>query len=185
MARRQWPDQQAERAHYDLHDNRVDDPGYRTFLGRLANPLLERLPPASHGLDFGCGPGPALAAMLEEAGHRMTLHDTFFFPNPDAFSQQYDFITATEVLEHLHEPGMELDRLWSCLKPGGQLGVMTRRLPKPEDFDRWHYRRDPTHIVFFADDTFAWLAKRWDAELVLMGEDVAMIQKPLDVRGET
>ncbi|MEM0955075.1 MAG: hypothetical protein AAGI24_13115, partial [Pseudomonadota bacterium] len=59
----------AERAEYLLHENAVDDPGYRRFLSRLAVPLLARLPAESEGLDFGCGPGPALAAMLREAGH--------------------------------------------------------------------------------------------------------------------
>ena len=31
--------------------------------------------------------------------------------------------TATEVVEHLRHPGKELDRLWSLLKPGGNLGI--------------------------------------------------------------
>ena len=35
-------------------------------------PLLARLGPASHGLDYGCGPGPALATMLREEGHGVT-----------------------------------------------------------------------------------------------------------------
>ena len=48
---------EAEHAHYLTHENEVDDPRYRAFLSRLANPLLERLKPGSHGLDYGCGPG--------------------------------------------------------------------------------------------------------------------------------
>jgi len=171
-----WPDVQAERAHYDLHNNQVDDPAYRAFLARLATPLLNRLPPHSEGLDFGCGPGPALATMLEEAGHRVALHDVFFRPNPSALERQYDFITATEVLEHLHRPSEELDRLWRCLKSGGWFGIMTRRLPEKAAFDRWHYRRDPTHVLFFADQTFRWLAARWLAEMELMGKDVVIFR---------
>ena len=172
----QWPDAQAERAHYDLHDNRVDDPGYRAFLARLATPLLQRLTPGSEGLDFGCGPGPTLATMLREADHRVALHDVFFHPNPSAFERQYDFITATEVLEHLHRPRETLERMWRCLKPGGWLGIMTRRLPKQAHFDRWHYRRDPTHVMFFAAATFRWLAERWGAEIELIGEDVVIFR---------
>ena len=177
VAAQQWPSNEEERAHYGLHDNRVDDPGYRHFLGRLATPLRQRLPANSAGLDFGCGPGPALAAMLEEAGHQVSLYDIFFHPHPAALEQQYDFITATEVLEHLQRPGEELERLWQCLKPGGWLGIMTRRLPEREKFEHWHYRRDPTHIVFFADGTFEWLARHWNAGLVLLGEDVALLTK--------
>lgn len=177
VARQQWPDRASERAHYDLHDNRVDDPGYRAFLNRLAEPLQKHLLPHSNGLDFGCGPGPALAAMLEEAGHQVALHDVFFHPNPEALEDKYDFITATEVLEHLQRPGDELEQLWQCLKPGGWLGIMTRRLPGKEQFERWHYRRDPTHIVFFSDGTFEWLARHWNAGLVLVGEEVVLLAK--------
>ena len=65
------PSPQAERAEYELHRNTPDDAGYRRFLSQLATPLLQRLAPASHGLDFGCGPGPVLAGMLREAGHRV------------------------------------------------------------------------------------------------------------------
>lgn len=169
---------ETERAHYLLHENAVDDPGYRNFLSRLATPLLERLTPPASGLDFGCGPGPALAAMLAEAGFEVAVYDPQFAPNAGVLEREWDFITATEVLEHLHRPGAELDRLWSLLRPGGWLGVMTRRLPAPADFDRWHYRRDPTHIGFFAARSFEWLAARWQAELELLGEDVALMRKP-------
>ena len=48
-----WLDEAAEKAIYDLHHNSPDDPGYRRFLGRLADPLMERLRPGSRGLDFG------------------------------------------------------------------------------------------------------------------------------------
>ena len=65
----QLPGPQEERAHYLLHENDPDDPGYRTFLSKFAGPFLQKLSPGSRGLDYGCGPGPALAAMLREAGH--------------------------------------------------------------------------------------------------------------------
>ena len=66
-------DREAERREYDLHRNEVNDPGYRRFLSRLSEPLLQRLTPGASGLDFGCGPGPALAHMLEEAGCLVAL----------------------------------------------------------------------------------------------------------------
>ena len=52
-----------EKAVYDGHDNQVDDPRYRQFLQRAFGEVLSRLPPPASGLDFGCGPGPALIAM--------------------------------------------------------------------------------------------------------------------------
>ena len=168
-----------EKAEYDRHENHPDDPGYRRFLSRLAEPLLQRLPAASSGLDFGCGPGPALAVMLREHGHQVALHDLYYHPNPEALRQQWDFITATEVVEHLAAPREVLEQLWQCLKPGGWLGLMTKRVSNPEAFRTWHYKSDPTHISFFSEQSFRWLATRWQAELEVIGADVVLLRKPI------
>lgn len=166
-----------EKAEYDLHRNSPGDPAYRGFLGRLATPLLQRLAPGSSGLEFGCGPGPALAAMLREAGHRVTLYDPFYFPDAGALEGCYDFVTATEVVEHLHRPGAELERLWSLLRPGGTLAVMTKLVRDREAFSTWHYRRDPTHVCFFSRDTWHWWAQCHAASLVFLEADVILLAK--------
>ncbi len=168
---------QEEKSVYDLHQNSADDPGYRRFLGRLFTPVSQRLPPHSHGLDFGSGPGPTLAAMFEEAGHSIEIYDPFYAPEIKRLQQQYDFIVATEVAEHLHQPGPELDRLWSCLKPNGLLGIMTKRVINRDAFSRWHYKRDPTHVCFFSIETFQWLADHWQATLTVPATDVVIFTK--------
>ena len=171
-------DSAEERAEYDLHQNSESDYGYRAFLGRLADPLLARLPAGARGMDFGCGPGPALAAMLEEAGHSVVRYDVFYAPDPQALSSTYDFITATEVVEHLSQPGPELACLWSLLRPGGWLGVMTKLVANREAFTRWHYKNDPTHISFFSMATWEWWAEQCGAELTFIGSDVMLLRKP-------
>ena len=108
---------QEEKAQYDLHENDPHDLGYRKFLSRLTDPLLAKLPPHSYGLDYGCGPGPTLSVMMHEAGHSMALHDPIYHPNPDALSRSYQFITATEVFEHLHQPARDLDSLHRSPSP--------------------------------------------------------------------
>lgn len=57
--------------------------------------------------------------MFEEAGHEMAIFDKFYAPDSKVFRKRYDFITATEVLEHLKKPKVELNRLWALLPPGG------------------------------------------------------------------
>ena len=89
----------------------------------------------------------------------------------------YDFITATEVLEHLHQPRRDLEAVWSCLQSDGWLGVMTKRARNREAFDQWHYKQDPTHVCFWSDATLQWLADHWNAHLELIGPDVALLQK--------
>ncbi|MCF8057343.1 MAG: class I SAM-dependent methyltransferase, partial [Desulfocapsa sp.] len=144
---------EAEKAEYDKHRNSPDDAGYREFLSRLFVPLNSCLRPASQGLDFGSGPGPTLSVMFEEAGHQVSLFDPFYAPNEQHLTTQYDFITASEVVEHLRDPGTDLRHLWSILKPGGWLGFMTKVAIDEAAFSRWHYKNDPTHVCFFSLQT--------------------------------
>lgn len=166
-----------ERAAYELHQNHPGDMGYRRFLSRVFDPLCARLTTSAHGLDFGCGPGPTLSVMLEEVGHTMTLYDPFFFADPAWRCSVYDFITATEVVEHLHAPGDVLTQLTGLLKPQGWLAIMTKRVRDREAFATWHYKNDPTHVCFFHDDTFRWLAEHLHLRLEFTGADVVMLQR--------
>lgn len=172
------PTPETERAEYALHQNTADDAGYRAFLQQLATPLLQRLAPASSGLDFGCGPGPVLAGLLREAGHTVALHDPFFHPDPGALRARYDFVTCSEVVEHFHQPAAEFRRLNDLLKPGGWLAVMTRWQTDDARFGQWHYRRDPTHVVFYRLATFEHLARvhGWRCEVPVA--NVVLLHKP-------
>lgn len=178
VAPHQLPDPAAELAHYRLHCNDPDDPGYRGFLGRLAEPLLAQLAPGARGLDYGCGPGPALAAMLSAAGHPMAVYDPFFAPDERPLCGHYDFITCTEVIEHFHRPAREFARLDGLLAPGGWLGLMTEFQTDDARFARWHYRRDPTHVVFYREETLRHLAVRWGWHCEIPRANVALLRKP-------
>jgi SAM-dependent methyltransferase len=177
VPREYYLDRLAERAEYDKHQNDVDDPGYRRFLSRLAIPVLERLMPASQGLDFGCGPGPALAQMFSEAGHSVALYDVYYEPDERVLQREYDFICATEVVEHLHHPLEVLSRLWDQLLPGGHLGIMTKMVRDQQAFQGWHYKNDPTHVCFFSRDTWRWWAIESGAKLEFFGDDVVLFEK--------
>lgn len=174
----QFLSRQAEKAIYDLHENQPDDPGYRRFLARLFTPLAERLPPRSRGLDFGSGPAPTLSLLFEEVGHSMQIYDPFYAPGSFPLEDQYDFVTASEVVEHFHHPQRDLEVLWSCTRPGGWLGMMTKRVRDRTSFSTWHYKRDLTHVAFFSSSTFEWLSERWNAELVVPADDVVLLRKP-------
>ncbi|GGO76152.1 methyltransferase [Marinobacterium nitratireducens] len=170
-------DASAEKTIYDTHENDPMDAGYRRFLSRLFEPLNARLAPGSSGLDFGCGPGPALATMLREAGHQVRLYDLYYAPDESALQQRYDFVCATEVVEHLYRPGEEIERLMGLLKPGGLLGVMTKRVIDAEAFSRWHYKNDQTHVCFFSNHTFEYLARRYDCDLEFVAADAVILQR--------
>ncbi len=178
------PDQrlpaEQEKAEYDLHQNSSEDQSYRLFLSRIANPLVNRLSIGSSGLDFGCGPGPTLSLMLEEAGMKVALYDAFYRVDPCVLTRRYDFITATEVIEHVYQPGQTLMKLWQQLNTGGLLAIMTKRVLSLEAFASWHYKNDPTHVCFFSEATFFWLAKKLGAELEFVEKDVVFLTKTIN-----
>jgi hypothetical protein len=166
-----------EKNRYDQHQNNPNDINYRRFLSQVSKPLLERLSEHSYGLDFGCGPGPTLSIMLEEQGCKVDLFDKFFAQNNEVFSRKYDFITATEVLEHLSQPAFELNRLYNMLNSGGVLGIMTEMLSDNASFVDWYYKNDPTHIGFFNRTSLQRLARTWCAEVEILSSRVVLITK--------
>lgn len=166
-----------ERAVYDQHQNSPEDAGYRRFLSRLFTPLVGELEPGARGLDFGSGPGPTLSVMFEEAGHPMAIYDPYYAPDTAVLRGQYDFITATEVVEHLAAPGRELARLVALLRPGGWLGLMTKRPTGHAAFGDWHYILDPTHIGFYSEATLSWFASAHGLAVRFPAADVALLQK--------
>jgi len=165
-----------ELAQYRLHQNELTDLGYRRFLQRLATPLLSALPAQKRkGLDFGCGPGPLLALMLREAGHDMAVWDPFFAKDDAVLLEQYDFICCSEAIEHFVNPAQEWSLWLSLLKPGGILAIMTKRYSSAEAFVYWHYKNEPTHVSFFSEHTFAYLAGRDGFRLQVVDKDVVLL----------
>jgi transcription initiation factor TFIIIB Brf1 subunit/transcription initiation factor TFIIB len=169
-----------EKEQYDFHQNCSEDMGYRKFLSRMSKPMTELLSVGDQGLDYGSGPGPTLSVMFEELGYSMDIYDCFYAKDKSVLQRRYDFVTATEVVEHFNDPAYSLDLMWQCLKPGGYLGIMTKRVTGIDSFKNWHYKNDPTHVCFFSIKTFEYLAKYWQAEIVFTAKDVVILRKPVD-----
>ncbi len=165
-----------EKAKYDNHKNTPEDKGYCEFLNRLLTPLQKYLSTGDKGLDFGSGPGPTLSVLMKQRGFDMDIYDIFYHDKKEVFEKRYDFITTTEVIEHLHNPLEEVKRLWNCLKSRGVLGIMTAF--RPDEFEDWYYKRDLTHIIFFTPKTFEWLAKYLGAILEISESGVVILKKP-------
>ncbi len=166
-----------EKSRYDLHRNNPKDERYRKFLSKIFNPVLRYLSPGDVGLDFGSGPGPTLSLMFSEQGYKVDLFDKFYANNESIFNNKYNFITSSEVVEHLDNPGVELNRLFNMLDNGGVLAIMTQMLNSDIDFSSWHYKDDPTHICFFSKNTMKYLAKSWQVDVSFYGGDVVLFFK--------
>jgi 2-polyprenyl-3-methyl-5-hydroxy-6-metoxy-1,4-benzoquinol methylase len=167
-----------EKAIYDLHTNDPNDLGYRKFLQRFIDPLTKQLPSGACGLDFGSGPGPTLSLMLNELGYSCQDYDLYYANDKELLlPSHYDFVTSTEVVEHLAQPNIEFPRLFSLLKPHGCLAIMTKRSINLEKFKTWHYIQDPTHICFYNEASLQWVAKTNNASVSFPASDVALFKK--------
>jgi hypothetical protein len=118
--------------------------------------------------------------MLEEAGLEMALYDPFFQDEPAVLQWRYDVITLSEVADHFFEPADEFDFLAERLKPGGWLALMTCFQTDDARFRNWHYRRDPTHVVFYRLATLQVVAEQRSWSCEVPRKDVALFQKRRD-----
>ena len=163
--------------YYQTHQNISSDPAYQEFAAQLALPILDKLVPNSSGLDFGCGPDSALSAILRQHGHNMTLYDPFFFPAKNSLKKTYDFIVCSEAAEHFHQPAKEFKKFNNLLNENGWLGIMTNFQTENARFKDWHYRRDPTHVVFYRKETFVVIGKQFRWTAYFPSRNVVIFQK--------
>ncbi|NRD75700.1 class I SAM-dependent methyltransferase [Shewanella sp. VB17] len=166
-----------EKTTYDQHRNEPDDSRYRHFLGKAVYPLLAQLPAKAVGLDFGCGSGPTISIMAAEAGFFMQNFDLYYHNVPENLACRYDFITMTEVIEHIADPHALLKRLDSLLNDSSILAIMTKWVVARPLFGQWYYKDDPTHICFYALETFEWIALYFGWRLEVIDSDVIFFHK--------
>ncbi|MCO4755111.1 MAG: class I SAM-dependent methyltransferase [Bacteriovoracaceae bacterium] len=166
-----------ELSHYKCHENDKPDPGYTKFLYRCLAPTLKFLDPKMKGLDFGCGSYPMLAELMRKEHFEMDYYDPFFYPSKESLQDNYDFVTATEVVEHFHEPSKSWDELVSRVGKGGVLSVMTSLHSEDLDFTNWSYRFDHTHVSFYSVKTMNWIAQNHGLEVLEASKNVVIFKK--------
>lgn len=144
---------------YSHHLNNIADQGYVDFLNRLVIPLKAFLPKQFEALDFGCGPGPTLEHLLEECGGNVKSYDPLFFPEAQFLIPSfYDVVTSTEVVEHFKSPFNNWQQLTDLVSDDGILAVMTQFYSKEIKYHDWWYKNDPTHVCFYSQKTFEYIA---------------------------
>ena len=166
-----------EKKHYLKHNNSITDLNYKNFLLKLIEPVKDKISNSDIGLDYGCGFAPALANIFKSYGFKVELYDPFFFPNKDVLSKKYKFITCSEVVEHFFNPYEEFEKIDYLLDNNSWFGLMTTFLPDDKLFENWHYRRDPTHVVFYKKKTFQHIGYQRNWQVFFPSENIALFYK--------
>ena len=152
-------------------------------------------------LDFGCGNG-AFVKFLREKGVETFGIDPIPVDNDmascvyprleDLPEKRFDVITALEVFEHLDRPSDTVSRLLSYLNEDGFIFLTTaltnRALTSIRCFPYWIYQKDPTHVGFFDQRTFEWMATRFNLEIHIFHHDFVVLDRSferlIDVEGD-
>lgn len=130
-----------------------------------------------NGLDFGCGPGPTLSLLFQEAGFPCTIYDPFYADNPDVLKQTYDFLSCSEAIEHFHQPRREFELFLKLVRPGGWIGIMTQLVKSRDAFKTWHYTADETHVCYYSEATFRWLADKYNLHVEFPERSVILFRR--------
>ncbi|OJF77580.1 MAG: hypothetical protein BKP49_00945 [Treponema sp. CETP13] len=170
------PPEQKKR--YLYHNNDINDPGYKKFLMDFIQPILDEASqncsiiqkPITRIIDYGCGPikietlsnlNCIFQALVEKSNSdNQTLFasdcellqwDPFFSPNPIALKDPADLVCCLEVVEHFENSKDDFEYLAKACKVGGIVVIGTMLVPdKDEDFKKWWYKNDATHVSFYS-----------------------------------
>jgi hypothetical protein len=163
------PSKEDELRIYNQHNNSIEDPRYVDFFTTfIEDTILEYVNEGKKGFDFGSGPSPVLAQILEKYyGYNMDIYDLFYANEKSYIGNKYDLITSTEVIEHLEDPIPYFKLFVELMKDDTLLAIMTLFHKNDEaHFLCWNYMRDITHLSFYNLKTFEYIAKEVGLKII-------------------
>jgi 2-polyprenyl-3-methyl-5-hydroxy-6-metoxy-1,4-benzoquinol methylase len=111
----------------------------------------------------GLDPDPDASRVAANAGIKVTRGTLADLDGDEAAAGAYDAVTLSHVIEHLHDPAGDLERIHRLLKPGGLLWIAT---PNLEALGRRRFGRSwvgldpPRHLVIFTTASLDALLRR-------------------------
>lgn len=150
-----------EEQRYQFHENDADDNHYFNFLIKLIQPIEGELAKIKSHLDFGSGKSSVFEKYFKDRGIESTCYDLYFFPNQESLNKQYDLVTCSEVVEHFNNPAIDWKTLVSTVKVNGILAIMTNFYLENNDYIKWWYKNDPTHVIFYTLESLNYIEQKY------------------------
>lgn len=129
------------------------------------------------GLNYGRQIPKETCFLIEQSGHEIAQFDPICSTSAQALTNDYDFISCYQSLEHFSSPAREWMQFSTRLKPNGWLGISTRLLANIEAFAKWHHKNNHLHVCFYQNATFDYLAEHYGFELKFATEELILMQK--------
>lgn len=179
VPRNELIDHVQEQKRYEAHENDATDVGYRQYLQKIVDQILPNVTENARGLDYGCGRTQLLSELFQTQGRVVHSYDLYFLKDESIWDQQYDFIVLSEVIEHLRNPSEEMSRVLSLLSSSASLFIKTKVYPdRLDDFQKWFYKRDQTHVQFYSITALTNLAERHGlSSPEYLGNDLYLFKK--------
>lgn len=165
-----------EEKRYQLHENALGDPRYEEFLCPMVDLVEAHVPSQAKGIDIGSGKEKVMESLLRSRGRMLVSYDLYFHADERLLKNSYDYLVCSETLEHFRDPREELKRFGVLVKKGGKLFFRTSFFSHERKFSDWHYQRDPTHIGFFAKETFEWMEKEFGWKLLILKDPFVVFE---------
>ena len=90
-----------------------------------------------------------------------------YYPKKIYKNKKYDLIVSTEVFEHLENPLKIFREILNSIKKNGYIVLMSAFHSNDNDeFLKWWYIRDITHIGFFNITTFEYIARELNLDII-------------------
>ena len=171
-----YQDLNTQKNRYDLHENSNDSEGYKSYFYRFLDFVLPLISMPKKALDFGCGESKLLSNILNDMKIDTYVYDPIYYSNSASLNQKYQLIVSVEVFEHLHHPKKIFEQLLNMLETDGYMAIQTQfHTNNIEEFKKWYYHQDPTHIVFYTEKTFKILCDIYHCKIVAHNDKNIMI----------
>lgn len=155
-----------EKARYDKH---VVDSDYFFYMKKIYENFKDYLKDGNI-LDFGSGKAKA----IESISDRMVIsYDKYYLKN-EYKNNKYDNIVLIEVIEHISDFYSTLCVLIKLLNTGGRIIINTNL--HNNQFDKWWYFRDITHVVFFSETTFKYIASKLKLKIITIRGNLIVLE---------
>lgn len=152
-------DMHSERKRYELHDNTIDNTGYVAYLEAVVSVIRQNKNKDISIIDFGSGKNRVLESLLKREGYtNCRSYDPLYGYMVDFEKTTFDIVVLCEVIEHLQDLSSELSHIKKTLRDNSRLIIRTQVYLEKEQFPKWWYKEDLTHINFFSERTIEFVA---------------------------